>query len=121
MPARPTVINGIGIAPLPNLYRNTRFGYNLVVPAWFHEANAGVGLPSEPALLERKIFTARTEAEGTRFAGGQFKPWDLIVEVYRREGRSLDEWAGALGCDRSGPVQAPTCAMTSTRIRGADA
>ncbi len=118
-PARPTVVDGRKISPVPNLYRDLQFNYNLVLPAWFHESQAVAGLPSEPTLLERKIFTARSDADEARF--GQFRPWDLFVEVYRREGRSLEEWAGALGCDRSGPVGASTCAVTPTRIRGAEA
>lgn len=120
-PARPTVINSIGNAPLPNLYRNTRFNYNLVLPAWFHETPVSLGTATAiPGLLERKLFTARSEADETRFAGGQFLPWDLIVEVYQRGDRSVEEWAGTLGCNRSGPAGASTCVLTTTRIHGTE-
>lgn len=118
-PSRPTIVDSRGISPLRNAYRNTRFSYNLLLPAWFHEAPKVALLPSEPNLLDRTIFTARTDADEARFA--QLRPWDLIVEVYRREGRSLEDWAGALGCDRSGPVGASTCTMTTTRLGGAPA
>jgi hypothetical protein len=126
-PARPTTIDGHTDIPLPNAYRNTQFNYNLVLPAWFHETRYPGGAPPNTPLLQQKVFTARDDADEARLAssvnsrGGLVLPWDLVVEVYQRGGRSLEEWAGMLGCDRSGPVGTSTCALTTTRVHGTDA
>lgn len=120
-PVRPTVIEGgRRLSPVPNLYRNIEFNYNLVVPAWFHETRINQELRL-PLVLDRVVFTARDEAAEARFAGGQFLPWDLIVEVYQRGDRTTQQWAGDLGCNRSGPAGASTCALTPTQIHGTPA
>jgi len=120
-PVRPTVIEGgRRVLPVPNEYRNTQFRYNLVVPAWFHQTPIAVA-DSVPGLLHRAVFTARDEAAEARFAGGRFLPWDLIVEVYQRGDRTSEQWAGDLGCNRSGPAGASTCALTPTQIHGTPA
>ncbi len=118
-PARPTVVDGRAgraVAPLPNLYRNTQSNYNLVLPAWFHESHVSVRTASDADLLDRRVFTARSDADEARFADSQFVPWDLFVEVYQRRDRTVEQWAAALGCNRSGPAGASTCTLQTTRL-----
>lgn len=116
-PSRPTMVDGSLIAPLPNVYRNTQF--NLVLPAWFHETPAPAGIPSDPALIDRRVFSARTD--GRVAPVGEFLPWDLIVEVYRRDGRSLADWVVALGCRPAVPTGDGSCISEPRVIRGATA
>ncbi len=111
-PVRPTVTAGHAIAPLPNEHRNTRFGYSLLIPAWFRHSEAEAGYPAQPGLRGVEIFTARTASEERTFAGGRFLPWDLIVEVWDRGGMSAEQWARTwYGC-------ADGCTVSQTILRG---
>ncbi len=117
-PSRPTTLpGGIGLVPLPIMYHNEQFNYNLVVPAWFHQT-ASTGSPSSPSLLGSVVFTARSEADEAQFSRGQLHPWDLIVEVYRRGDLSVEQWAANLGCGASGQTASRTCGSAPSVING---
>ncbi len=120
-PARPTSSGGRLIGPLPNDYRNTEFGYNLTVPAWLRASNL---LPTNAAakgLLHSVRFTGRSPDQESALLGsagarsGQTPTWDLLIEVWQRDGLSAGEWATQHdGC-------AAACTVGSTVIHGTSA
>lgn len=129
---RPTVIGGVGIGPLPNDYRNTEFGYNLTVPAWLRASNV---LPTNAAakgLLHSARFTGRSPDQESALLGsagarsGQTPTWDLLIEVWQRDGLSAGEWATqhdrcAAACTVGSAVIHGTSALTAEWTDSSDA
>jgi hypothetical protein len=117
-PPRPTCVDGVCIAPLPNLYRNPTVGYNLVIPGDWVEVVLGAA--GTPGLIERRIFTARTPQS---VAGTNEIPavWDLLVEVWQRGDRSVVDWARTGPCADDVVAQSRTvsCELTTQTLRGA--
>ncbi|MDP9226476.1 MAG: hypothetical protein M3P18_22085 [Actinomycetota bacterium] len=120
LPPRPTVVNGVGIERVPVIYQNTRFNYNLVLPAWFRHGTLSAGTDAAAGPLERQLITARSEAEEARFVGTQFLPWDLIVEVWDRGGKRTEEWVANFGCPDPSKGANP-CVLETTKIHGTQA
>jgi len=112
---RPTCLPaGPCIAPVPNLHRNERFGYSLVVPGYFRVVNESTASAMAPTvgLLNRERFTSRTAEEDAAAAAryGSLPPWDLIVEVYDLASTTAADRARIDGC------VAP-CVTTATTIK----
>lgn len=118
-PVEPTVINGRTVVPLPNIYRNERSGYNLILPAWFRRAEDPGVIMLGGVNLE--VFTGRTAEEEALITNAPrpreaFRYWDLYVTFwYDRDGKSAEEWARTYyGCSGE-------CTLTHTTIRGTPA
>lgn len=118
-PAEPTVINGRTVMPLPTIYRNERFGYNLLLPAGFRRAEDPGVIMLGGVNLE--VFTGRTAEEEALITNAPrprdtFRYWDLYVTVwYDRDGKSAEEWARTnYGCSDD-------CTLTRTTISGTTA
>src|SRR5207247_7823483 len=96
---RPTCLRG-GC----NVYRNDAFGYGIVIPRdWRVQDSSRFGL-SDPSLLDRVEFTARTPEEWQLLAAVRvdlIAPWDLFVEVHDRNGFAASDWAWSDGCGRN--------------------
>lgn len=112
--------------PVPVAHRNTRFGYDLVLPASFRRSEAETPLvtlwPRRPELDTREIFTARSPEQERPFAGAPVLPWDLIVEVYERKGATTETWAAWLGCPIGQPPPGTSpCTYEHTTLAGTPA
>jgi hypothetical protein len=114
-------VGGPLVAPPPNLVQNPRFGYNLTLPFWFRKSPDAEGAFAQHPGLQRagllsvEVYTSRTseQEQDAATAGRQFRPWDLYIEVWERQGRSAEEWARSwYGC-------ASECTLTDTVLRGA--
>ncbi|TMG43135.1 MAG: hypothetical protein E6H91_16435 [Chloroflexi bacterium] len=96
---RPTCLRG-GC----NVYRSDAFGYGIVIPRdWRVQDSSRFGL-SDPSLLDRVEFTARTPEEWQLLAAVRvdlIAPWDLFVEVHDRNGFAASDWARSDGCGRN--------------------
>ena len=96
---RPTCLRG-GC----NIYRSDSFGYGISIPVdWRVQDSSRVGR-TDPGLLDRVEFTARTPEEWQQLVGVRLDliaPWDLVVEVHERSGFAAMDWARSDGCGRS--------------------
>lgn len=116
-PSRPTTApDGRRIAPLPNVARNIEYGYNLVVPAWFERSIRPIDARSSEGLLYREIYTAREGQSSVAVTATTLPPWDLVVEVWRRGDRGLDELTPSFGCAASRANTSP-CTLRAVQLR----
>jgi hypothetical protein len=125
--------NGRCARPVPNGIRNPAFGYNLTIPGEWHEAKVPPGTepfvpdrpnasPSltAPFFLDRKVFTARSPYEWAYTTNNSVPAWDLDVQVWDRQGRTVLEWSHAFGpCDPAIVVIGiSVCTQRTEVIRG---
>ena len=114
----PTVINGIGVAPLRNAVRNERMGFNILLPANWRESARWQQVPGDATLIGVATYTAQSaEKESALLAryGLLAKlPWDVTAELWARNGMSALDWAQARGACGA------TCTPGTTRIKGVD-
>lgn len=116
-PVRPTTApDGRRIAPLPNVVRNLEFEYNLLVPAWFRRSGLPIDADSSAGLLYREIYTARDGESSVPVTASTLPPWDVVVEVWRRGDRGLEELMPSFGCPGS-RADRPPCTLTTTQLR----
>ena len=122
-PVRPTSSGGRLIGPLPNEYRNTEFGYNLTVPAWLRVSDVPPANAAAKGLLRSVRFTGRNPEQeraflasaGAASRAGEIPSWDLVIDVWQRDGLSAEQWASQRdGC-------ASSCTLGSTVIHGTTA
>jgi hypothetical protein len=114
----PTVVNGIGISPLRNAWRNPALGYNIVLQANWRESARWQSVPGDPMLVGRATNTAQSPEQElallNRYGTLAKLPWDLNVELWSSGGLSALEWARSRGgC-------AAPCTVGNTRINGTD-
>ena len=115
---RPTVIGGVGIAPLRNIHRNPTLGFNIVLPANWRESGRWQSVPGDAALLGIATYTAQSpESELallTRYGTLAKLPWDVTAEMWSSNGLSPLEWARTRGgCSAN-------CVVGNARINGVD-
>jgi hypothetical protein len=129
-PARPTSSGGRLIGPLPNDYRNTEFGYNLIVPAWLRVSDVLPANAATKGLLSSVRFTGRNPEQeraflasaGAASRAGEIPSWDLVIDVWQRDGLSAEQWATQRdGCGRGGDIRVSACTLGSTVIHGTTA
>jgi hypothetical protein len=122
-PARPTSSGGRAIAPLPKVDRNTEFGYNLTVPAWLRVSDVPPADAAAKGLLRSVRFTGRSPEQeraflasaGAASGAGEIPSWDLVLEVWQRDGLGAKQWATQDdGC-------AGGCTLGSTDVHGTSA
>ncbi|MDP9282507.1 MAG: hypothetical protein M3P38_10475 [Chloroflexota bacterium] len=113
---RPTVVNGVGVAPLRNMLRNPTLGYNIVLPADWRESGRWQSVPGDAALIGVATYTAhspeRELALLARYGTLAKLPWDVTAELWSSNGLSPLEWArNRGGCSA-------TCIVGNTKING---
>jgi hypothetical protein len=96
-----------------NVYRSDAFGFGIVIPEnWRVQDSSRFGFGrSDPSLLDRVEFTARTPEEWQLLVGSRLDliaPWDLFVEVHDRNGFAAMDWARSDGCGRNPCVVSET-------------
>ncbi|TMC71953.1 MAG: hypothetical protein E6J13_06230 [Chloroflexi bacterium] len=126
--------NGRCFMFLPNLVRNEAFGYNLMIPGEWHEAQMPPGTEpfvrdrptadpalTAPFLLDRRVFTGRATWDWVAPTDNRAPAWDLDVQVWDRQGRTALEWSRTFGpCDPAVRTFGSTgCVPTMDTIRGA--
>jgi hypothetical protein len=115
---RPTVIGGVGVAPLRNIHRNLTLGFNIVLPANWRESGRWRLVPGDAALLGVATYTAQSQEQElallARYGTLAKLPWDLTAEMWSSNGLSPLEWAQTRG-DCSA-----TCVVGTTKINGVD-
>lgn len=117
-PAAATPVPSVGAVQggATQISLNSDLNYYIVLPAQWRRSEAERIVPSDKGLLlDRKVFTARTQGEEAHFVGSQFLPWDLFVEIWDRGGQSAEDWAhDRFAC-------ADGCTAIVTRINGTTA
>lgn len=111
----PTVVDGRGVAPLPNAVRHPELGFNLLVPANWRETTRPTA--PEPGLLGRITLTAQTadrEAALLATYGAAAKlPWDLTIEVWAADQSAIQLARFRAACP-------PSCTLGTTVIYGVE-
>src|SRR5438093_11399573 len=125
--------NGRCFMFLPNLVRNEAFGYNLMIPGEWHEAQMPPGTEpfvrdrptadpalTAPFLLDRRVFTGRATWDWVAPTDNRAPAWDLDIQVWDRQGRTALEWSRTFGpCDPAVPVYGTSgCALRTETIHG---
>jgi len=113
---RPTVVNGVGVAPLRNILRNQTLGYNIVLPANWRESGRWQLVPGDATMIGVATYTAQSPERElallSRYGTLTKLPWDVTAEMWSRNGLSPLEWARTRGgCSA-------TCTVGNTKING---
>jgi hypothetical protein len=115
---RPTVVNGVGVAPLRNMVQNPTLGYNIVLPANWRASARWQLVPGDATLIGVATYTAQSSQQElallNRYGTLARLPWDITAELWSRDGLTALEWARIRGgCSA-------TCTIGNTRINGVD-